>query len=84
MAVQTGSATNPEVCGVPAAIGTSIVTASRSASSAAGSMPASVATVAKASLNAAVSAVTRPFGSAELPARRNAARTTATKTSSFE
>jgi hypothetical protein len=83
VAVHTGSATNPDVGGVPAATGTSTVTASRSSRRSAGSIPAAVATDTNAASNAAVSAVTSPSGFAEPPASRNASRTTATNVSSF-
>ena len=82
VAVHTGSATNPDVCGVPAATGTSTVTALRGALSCAGSNPIRTAAASNAVSNAASSTLT-VAPSTPVFASRNACRVTATKISSF-
>ena len=83
VAVHTGSATNPDVGGVPAATGTSTVTAGRSATNATGSNPARVAAASNAAENAAASTTTRPSPVTVPSASTNACRTIFTNASSF-
>ena len=83
MAVHTGSATNPEVCGVPAATGSSTVIAEqREVVSCVGSKPMATAAASNAVSRAdSLTVIVAP--STPVLASRNAWRVTATNASSF-
>jgi hypothetical protein len=81
--VQTGSATNPEVRGIPAAQVASAVTGARSASNTAGSIPAARHTASKDAAKAASSTDANPSGPNDRSADSKATRTAVTNASSF-
>ena len=82
MAVHTGSATKPEVCGVPAATGSSTVITAREVVSCVGSKPMATAAASNAVSSAdSLTVIVAP--STPVLASRKAWRVTATNASSF-
>ena len=81
--MQTGSATNPDVRGIPAAQVPSTDTGARSANNTAGSIPAARHTASNVAVNAASSTDANPSGPNDRSADSNATRTAVTNASSF-